>query len=111
MKRVAGFLLVVVLGTGCAAVPPQHVGVLESFGKVYDTTWGPGLHPWAPWFGVHRINCRTLQTEEQTTTPTGEGLLVGLDVSLVYHANPDKAAETFSRYGGLSGLEANVLTP
>src|SRR5256885_1188900 len=96
MKRVAGFLLVVVLGTGCAAVPPQHVGVLESFGKVYDTTWGPGLHPWAPWFGVHRINCRTLQSEEQTTTPTGEGLLVGLDVSLVYHANPDKAAETFS---------------
>ena len=111
MKRVAGFLLVVVLGTGCAAVPPQHVGVLESFGKVYDTTWGPGLHPWAPWFGVHRINCRTLQTEEQTTTPTGEGLLVGLDVSVVYHADPEKAAVTFGRYGGLDGLEANVLVP
>jgi len=111
MKRFAAFLLVVILSAGCAAVPPQHVGVLESFGKVYDTTWGPGLHTWAPWFGVHRINCRTLQVEEQTTTPTGEGLLVGLDVSLVYHANPEKAAETFSRYGGLAGLEASVLTP
>ncbi len=111
MKRVAGFLLVVAMSAGCAAVPPQHVGVLETFGKVYDATWGPGLHAWAPWVGVHRINCRTLQSEERTTTPTGEGLLVGLDVSLVYHANPDKAAEIFSRYGGLSGLEANVLAP
>jgi regulator of protease activity HflC (stomatin/prohibitin superfamily) len=49
--------------------------------------------------------------EERTTTPTGEGLLVGLDVSVVYHADADKAAVTFGRYGGLSGLEANVLVP
>jgi regulator of protease activity HflC (stomatin/prohibitin superfamily) len=99
------------LAAGCAAVPPQHVGVLETFGKVHDTTWSPGLHAWAPWFGVHRINCRTLQLEEKTTTPTGEGLLVGLDVSLVYHAEPEKAAETYARYGGLEGLTMNVLVP
>jgi regulator of protease activity HflC (stomatin/prohibitin superfamily) len=111
MKRIFGFALVVVMSAGCAAVPPQHVGVLETFGKVHEGTWSPGLHPWAPWIGVHRINCRTLQVEEQTITPTGEGLLVGLDVSLVYHANPEKAAEIFSRYGGLSGIEANVLQP
>ena len=111
MKRIFGLALVVVLSAGCAAVPPQHIGVLETFGKVHEGTWGPGLHPWAPWLGVHRINCRTLQTEERTTTPTGEGLLVGLDVSLVYHANPEKAAEIFSRYGGLSGIESNVLQP
>ena len=111
MKPYVLFALVVVLSAGCATVPPQHVGVLETFGKVQQQTWGPGLHAWAPWFGVHRINCQTLQVEEQTTTPTGEGLLVGLDVSLVYHADPDKAVETYSRYGGLSGLEANVLAP
>lgn len=111
MKRIAGFALVIALSAGCAAVPPQHVGVVENFGSVHRQTWGPGLHPWAPWLGVHRINCQTLQVEEQTNTPTGEGLLVGLDVSLVYHADPDKASETFSRYGGLAGLEANVLAP
>lgn len=108
---VSGVLLLVALSTGCAAVPPQHVGVLETFGKVHDTTWGPGLHAWAPWIGVHRINCQTLQTEEQTATPTGEGLVVGLDVSLVYHADPAKAREVFSQYGGLDGLTANVLVP
>ena len=99
------------LGAGCAAVPAQHVGVLETFGKVHDTTWSPGLHLWAPWLGVHRINCRTLQLEEKTSTPTGEGLLVGLDVSLVYHAEPGAAREIYSRYGGLAGLVTNVLIP
>src|SRR2546425_6604614 len=111
MKRFVLFALVIALSAGCAAVPPQHVGVLETFGKVQDQTWGPGLHAWAPWLGVHRINCRTLQSEERTNTPTGEGLLVGLDVSLVYHANPDKAAEIFARYGGLRGLVGDVLAP
>ena len=111
MKRFFALAFVIALSAGCAAVPPQHQAVLETFGKVHDQTWGPGLHAWAPWLGVHRINCRTLQSEEQTTTPTGEGLLVGLDVSLVYHANPEKAVEIFSRYGGLDGLVANVLTP
>jgi regulator of protease activity HflC (stomatin/prohibitin superfamily) len=111
MKRCALLTLVLALAAGCAAVPPQHTAVLEVFGKVQDQTWGPGLHAWAPWLGVHRINCQTLQTEEQTSTPTGEGLLVGLDVSLVYHANADKAAEIYSRYGGLDGLVGNVLTP
>lgn len=104
-------LLVVLLCSGCAAVPPQHVGVLETFGKVLDTTWQPGLHAWAPWTGVHRINCRTLQTEEQTQTPTGEGLVVGLDVSLVYHAEPSAARDIFSRYGGLGGVTQSVLIP
>ncbi len=104
-------LLAALLCAGCAAVPPQHVGVLESFGKVLDTTWQPGLHPWAPWTGVHRINCRTLQTEEQTQTPTGEGLVVGLDVSLVYHVEPSAARDIFSRYGGLGGVTQSVLIP
>jgi len=105
------FAVIVTLSAGCAAVPPQHVGVIESFGAVQNDTWGPGLHPWAPWTGVHRINCRTLQMEERTATPTSEGLVVGLDVSVVYHAEPTMAKEVFARYGGLGGLTGNVLVP
>jgi len=113
MKRLGTFVLTIAaaLSAGCAAVPPQHIGVLETFGKVHDETWGPGLHAWAPWIGVHRINCRTLQSEERTATPTGEGLVVGLDVSIVYHPEPAMAKEIFSRYGGLSGITESVLIP
>lgn len=110
-RYVAILALAGLLGTGCAAVPAQHIGVIESFGKVYDTTWGPGLHLWLPWTGVHRINCRTSQIEERTSTPTSEGLVVGLDVSIVYHPEPTTAKEIYGRYGGLDGLVANVLVP
>jgi prohibitin 1 len=103
--------LLAALATGCATVPTQHVGVIESFGAVQNETWGPGLHFWAPWTGVHRINCRTLQIEEQTSTPTGEGLVVGLDVSIVYHVEPTLAKDVYSRYGGEIGLTSNVLVP
>jgi prohibitin 1 len=110
-RSTAVLALAGVLSAGCATVPAQHVGVLESFGKVLDDTWAPGLHAWAPWTGVHRINCRTSQIEERTSTPTSEGLVVGLDVSIVYHAEPAAAKEIYGRYGGLDGIVANVLVP
>lgn len=111
MKRWLLLLAVAALASGCAAVPAGHVGVLESFGAVYKDTWSPGIHAWGPWFGVHRINCRTLQAEERTSTPTSEGLVVGLDVSIVYHVQPEMAKEVYARYGGVDGLTQNVLLP
>jgi len=110
-RHAALLLLAAVLSAGCATVPAQHVGVLETFGKVLPDSWAPGLHLWAPWIGVHRINCRTTQLEERTTTPTSEGLVVGLDVSIVFHAEPAAAKDIYARYGGLDGLVGNVLVP
>src|SRR5437867_2930210 len=101
MNRMSIALLVALAGGGCAAVPAQHVGVLEVYGAVQQQTWPPGLHAWGPWFGVHRINCRTQQLEERTATPTGEGLVVGLDVSIVFHVQPEMAKEVYARYGGV----------
>ena len=111
MKRMLTVLALAALAGGCAAVPAQHVGVIEVFGAVQKGTWGPGLHAWGPWFGVHRINCRTLQLEEKTATPTGEGLVVGLDVSCVYHIQQEAAADIYGRYGGVDGIMENVLKP
>ena len=114
MKRLIPVVVLAVVAPllgGCAAVPAEHVGVLEVFGAVQKDTWAPGLHPWGPWLGVHRINCRTQQLEEKTQTPTNEGLVVGLDVSLVFHADPQFAKDVYARYGGMDGLIDNVLTP
>jgi regulator of protease activity HflC (stomatin/prohibitin superfamily) len=97
--------------TGCAAVPTQHVGVIEVFGAVQQNTYPPGLHFWGPWFGIHRINCQTQAIEEKTQTPTSEGLVVGLDVTLVFHVQPEFAKEVYSRYGGVRALAENVIIP
>ena len=114
MKRLMPFVLLAVAAAplgGCAAVPAEHVGVIEVFGAVQPNTWPPGLHPWGPWFGVHRINCRTQQIEEKNQTPTGEGLVVALDVSLVFHVDAKFAKDVYGRYGGMDGLIENVLIP
>jgi regulator of protease activity HflC (stomatin/prohibitin superfamily) len=103
--------VVAALATGCAAVPAQHVGVVEIFGAVQPNTLPPGLHVWLPWTGVHRINCRTQSIEENTQTPTSEGLVVGLDVSLVYSIRPDAARDVYARYGGPDAMVRNILIP
>ena len=111
MTRVLMALSLLVLTAGCAAVPAQHVGVIETFGSVHKEVLQPGLHPWAPWTGIHRINCRTQQAKEQTQTPTNEGLIVGLDVSVVYHVDPAGAAEVYGRYGGGDKFFESVIEP
>jgi regulator of protease activity HflC (stomatin/prohibitin superfamily) len=111
MKTIALMLLIAAAAASCAVVPPGHVAVRETFGAVSNDTWGPGIHTWGPWFGVHRIDCRTTQLEERTSTPTGEGLVVSLDVSVVYHATPEAAVKTFAQYGGVRALVENVLRP
>lgn len=95
----------------CASVPAKHVGVVEVFGDVQEKTWSPGLHLWMPWQGVHRIDCRTIQIEQQTATPTSEGLSVGLDVSLVFHVDPEQATTVYAQYGGVQGLYERVIQP
>jgi regulator of protease activity HflC (stomatin/prohibitin superfamily) len=95
----------------CATVPAKHVGVIEVFGDVQEATWGPGLHLWMPWQGVHRIDCRTVQVEQKTNTPTSEGLSVGLDVSLLFHVDPEQATTIYAQYGGVNGLYERVIQP
>ncbi|NOT35668.1 MAG: prohibitin family protein [Candidatus Eisenbacteria bacterium] len=113
MKRSDWLLLLALAGTvgGCAAVPAEHVGVIEVYGAVQKGTWAPGAHVWMPWQGVHRISCRTQSIEERTTSPTSEGLVVGLDVSIVFHIDPSRAREVYSRYGGLQAMIDNVIVP
>jgi regulator of protease activity HflC (stomatin/prohibitin superfamily) len=114
MRRLVPALFVVAAAAGsagCAAIPAQHVGVVEVFGAVQERTLAPGLHAWMPWTGIHRINCRTQQIEEKTTTPTSEGLVVGLDVSLVFAIQPGLAKEVYGRYGGVHGFAETILVP
>ena len=111
MRTIVLLVLIAFAAAGCAVVPPGHVAVTETFGAVSQNTWGPGLHFWGPWFGVHRIDCRTAQLEEKSTTPTGEGLIVALDVSVVYHATPESVVLTYAQYGGMNMLVDNVLRP
>ena len=110
MKKL--FVIAMMLSlTGCTIVPANHVAVTEVFGKVNQETWRPGIHFVPPWMGAHTINCRTQQNQQPSSTPTSEGMIVELDVSLVYHYNPTGAVDLYARYGGDAAFYGAIVEP
>ncbi len=93
-------LLIAILAfASMAYVPPGHVGVLTSFGRVTDQILPEGTHFVSPFKINHVMTVRTQSQEEHTSTPSSEGLNLEIDTSLIYHLNPDKAADVFKHLG------------
>lgn len=94
---------VVLLGVGgactVACVPTGHVGVVTTFGRVTGRQLAEGASIVAPWQGVQKLSVRTQELKEQAQTPSNEGLIVGLDVSLLYRLEASKAANLYQTVG------------
>src|ERR1043166_4905035 len=105
MKSVAGFVvmvvLLVILPLSCSlrTVPAGHVGVVDLFGRVSDGTLSPGLHLVNPLASVHRMSVQTREIKEVMDTPSSEGLVVHLEISLIFHLDPAKAVEVYKTVG------------
>merc|ERR1712166_1734591 len=80
-------------------VSPAHVGISVTFGAVSSATLSPGLHFVNPLASVTELNLKTQLLRTENVVPTQEGLTVELDVSLLYHLEPDKAREIFLTLG------------
>src|SRR6266404_1978641 len=93
-------VLLVILGwCSLAYVPPGSAGVLTSFGRVTGEIIPEGTHFVSPFKINHVLTVRTQTQEEHTSTPSSEGLNLEIDTSLIYHLNPDKAADVFKHIG------------
>ncbi len=102
-------LVAILVFASMAYVPPGHVGVLTSFGRVTDQILPEGTHFVSPFKINHVITVRTQSQEEHTSTPSSEGLNLEMDTSLIYHLNPDKAADVFKHIG--SQYAATLIEP
>ena len=80
-------------------VSPAHVGISVTFGAVSSATLSPGLHFVNPLASVTELNLKTQLLRTENVVPTQEGLTVELDVSLLYHLEPDKARDIFLTLG------------
>lgn len=97
---VIGLLLVILLFSSVTRVDSGAVGVLTFFGKVDTTqTLGEGIHLINPLKTNHELSVRTQELKETASVPSAEGLVMNLDTSLIYHLNPDKAAEVYQTLG------------
>ena len=94
-----GIVLLVLLFSTFTAIPAGRVGVLTLFGKVTGETLDSGLHMVNPLKKVTEMTVRTQSLKESADVPSAEGLVMGLDTSLVFHLNPDKAANVYQALG------------
>lgn len=96
---IAGFLVVILLFNCITRVGTGHVGVLTLFGRVTGETLGEGIHFINPLKTNNEMSIQTQTLKESANVPSSEGLMMALDTSLIYHLNPDRAADVFQHIG------------
>jgi regulator of protease activity HflC (stomatin/prohibitin superfamily) len=96
---VAAFLVVLLLFASVARVDSGNVGVLTLFGKVTGEVLPEGVHMINPFKADHELSIRTQEIKESASVPSSEGLVMSLDTSLIYHLNPEKAAQVYQKIG------------
>ena len=96
---ILGLVMIVLLFNSVTRVATGHVGVLTLFGKVTGESLGEGIHLINPLKTNNEMSIQTQTIKESANVPSAEGLMMSLDTSLIYHLNPDRAAEVFQKIG------------
>ena len=92
-------ILIILLFNCVTRIGTGNVGVLTVFGRVTGETLSEGIHLINPLKTVNEMSIRSVTVKESASTPSSEGLMMSLDTSLIYHLNPDRAAEVFQKLG------------
>jgi prohibitin 1 len=95
----AGLLIVILLFSAVTRVDSGAVGVLTLFGRVTGEALPEGMHLINPLKTNHELSIRTQEIKETASVPSSEGLVMALDTSLIYHLNPEKAADVYQKLG------------
>jgi regulator of protease activity HflC (stomatin/prohibitin superfamily) len=73
--------------------------VKDFFGAVSDRALPPGLNLVVPGTRVIKFSVQTRELKETAAVPTSEGLIVNLDVSLLFRLRPDDATRVYKTIG------------
>ena len=97
MRR--GFALVLLAGvalgqTACVVIEDGEVGVSKSFGRIADEPVPQGVAIVVPVARqIERWNVKLQELKESAQVPSSEGLIVGLDTSLLFQVKPADASQ------------------
>lgn len=106
---VLGFIVVILFFSSITRVGTGRVGVITLFGRVTGETLGEGIHLINPTKTNNEMSVQTQTIKESASVPSSEGLMMSLDTSLIYHLNPQHAAEVFEKIG--ADYEDKVVEP
>lgn len=107
-----GFPLLLVLllvYLSVSVVPAGQVGVQDFFGTVSDRILPAGINLVVPGTRVIKFSVQTREIKETAAVPTSEGMIVSLDVSLLFRLRPEAAARVYKTIG--RSFEAVVIDP
>ena len=89
LAAVASLLL---LQTACVVIEDGEVGVQKSFGSISDEPISPGVAFVVPVARqVETWNVKLQELKETANVPSSEGLIVGLDTSVLFQVEPQMA--------------------
>ncbi len=91
-------------------IPAGHVGVIDFFGTVSDNTLKAGINMVNPMANVVKMSVQTQEIKETMDVPSKEGLTVQLEMSALFHLNPDKAADVYKTVAGGNFVDI-ILVP
>lgn len=91
--------LVLALSQTFTVVPAGYVGVVDFFGSVSNLTLKAGINMVNPLAKVVKFSVKTEEIKEAMDVPSKEGLTVRLELSALFHLNPEKAAEVYKTIG------------
>ncbi len=94
LRSVALIISVALLGTACVVIEDGEVGVSKSFGTISEEVVLQGVHILVPVARqIERWNIKLQELKETATVPSSEGLIVGLDTSLLFQVMPTMAPQ------------------
>ncbi len=80
-------------------IPAGSVGVVDFLGMVSDNTLKSGVNLVNPLANVVKFTIKTQEIKESMVVPSREGLSVNIEISLLYHLNPDNASRIYKTVG------------
>ncbi|MBW2286864.1 MAG: prohibitin family protein [Deltaproteobacteria bacterium] len=87
-------MAILVLVSGCVVIEDGQVGVSKSFGSISDEPVGQGVVLQFPVIRtVETWNTKLQELKESAQVPSSEGLIVGLETSLLFRVDADRAPE------------------
>ncbi len=89
--------LIALSSTSC--VQTGHVGVVSVFGRVTGRTLSEGIHLVNPASSITELSIKTQEIKEKAAVPSKEGLIMGLEASILYHLDPAQAATVYQQMG------------
>ncbi len=112
LARILALALLPLLTTACVIIEDGEVGVSKSFGSIGDDPVPQGVAFVVPVARqIETWNVKLQEYKELANVPSSEGLIVGLDTSLLFKVEPDSAPQLRKTVGTERGYYQTLILP